>query len=611
MNPLFEILTPFPKIADDCRDMYFQGEKWTLHEDNSIVLDNGGVLHTATYFNGFSVRKWRKYTDIQDLFLNITASGKFRIDIKQHFRTEWTVAHKPLIQCFVDACEKKDLQFNLTEFLHYDGMLSFSVHAIEKDVVIYNACYSSTYVPQEINLALCMCTYKRESYVKKAIQNYEKLHDESIQLFVSDNASTLPSDNRPGVHIYQNPNYGGAGGFTRCMLEVKRYNLTASKPCSHLLLMDDDILLDTRILYRLKHLLERRKSEYSDYFVIGAMANLDYPYIQYERNSAFFGENAFKQFGAGVDLRGGAETATILDNDDVEHYFKQTTAGWWFCCMPIAILGNNNYPFPCFFRGDDLEFAFRNGSNAITMNGLLVWHEPFYKKYSNTSENYYLPRNIAVVNSLYRQSGLTDTIRYFKRLFKSCILHYEYDGAALLIRALNDFMKGPDFFSEVNPEMLNAELAVYNHKLIGFREALGEYSYDEVLYWIHHYNPDGTIGRIIRVFTLNGYLLPKFMFGDMRIAGIGYQAHTYSFFRKKRIFNAEPFSYRGYFTSIDKSCALHLTIRFLGEMWRMKKNYKQIQAKYSLGMTKLQSESFWVDYLGIDAIEENCTPSTL
>ena len=46
----------------------------------------------------------------------------------------------------------------------------------------------------------------------------------------------------------------------------------------------------------------------------------------------------------------------------------------------------NNYPFPCFFRGDDVEFTIRNESKIINLNGLNVWHEPFYKKYSIVSE---------------------------------------------------------------------------------------------------------------------------------------------------------------------------------------------------------------------------------
>ena len=98
--------------------------------------------------------------------------------------------------------------------------------------------------------------------------------------------------------------------------------------------------------------------------------------------------------------------------NEKEEKYANGTAGWWFSCFSVDIIGKNNYPFPCFFRGDDVEFTIRNESKIINLNGLNVWHEPFYKKYSIVSENYYLLRNMLVVNALYTKMGYKDNIRY-------------------------------------------------------------------------------------------------------------------------------------------------------------------------------------------------------
>ena len=86
-----------------------------------------------------------------------------------------------------------------------------------------------------------------------------------------------------------------------------------------------------------------------------------------------------------------------------------------------------------------MEFTIRNESKIINLNGLNVWHEPFYKKYSIVSENYYLLRNMLVVNALYTKMGYKDNIRYLTSKFIRSIMYLNYNSAKLVIRALKDF----------------------------------------------------------------------------------------------------------------------------------------------------------------------------
>ena len=87
------------------------------------------------------------------------------------------------------------------------------------------------------------------------------------------------------VTIYPNMNAGGAGGFTRGMIEILKANENGAG-VTHVLVMDDDIVLDTDVLLRTYTLLSLRKPEYADVFVGGAMLRLDRPNIQVENGAA-------------------------------------------------------------------------------------------------------------------------------------------------------------------------------------------------------------------------------------------------------------------------------------------------------------------------------------
>lgn len=601
MHSLQQIMIPFSRLPERYGDMYFRGYDYQYNQRGEIIICAGGKLATDTYFNGFSIRKWKKYTKISDLFLKIRVKGTCNIFVRCDYRTEYGIAAHALAHTETEPCEQEVL-IDLSDFLDHDGMISFDVQ-VNQDTVIYNAEYVCTAEPTNVNIALAVCTFKREKYVYRLMQDYQEMNHDGIRLFISDNGKTLKNPIVDGIHLFPNKNYGGAGGFTRCMLEVKRYNLRADAPLTHIVLMDDDILLDIRVIHRLKAFLQMRKAEYDNYFVCGAMCSLDEPDLQYERNSVFRGGNNFQQRGAGYRLTSHRD-CVINEEDDELTYFRQCTAGWWFCCFAVKMYNENNYPFPCFFRGDDIEYALRNGSRVITLNGLNVWHEPFYKKYSNTAENYYLPRNALVINLLYRTDPIRDSLMYLNERMKSCLIQYDYDGLRLLNRAMEDFFKGPDFFANTDAEKLNKELSAMNHKMIPFKEALEEYDYGDIVFQANDYSDSNRFVKFVRKLTLNGYLIPKCFYKDFRVSGVGFRGRAYSYFRRKRVFNADTFGYCGYFTEIDKKQAWKLYMEYRRNVKYLKKHFQELQNLYTLKFPYLQTEKFWVDYLEIDPIQK-------
>ena len=53
----------FPNVETCARSgMYFKGENTTCFmEEHYSVIEKGATLSTFTYFNGFSIGKWKKY----------------------------------------------------------------------------------------------------------------------------------------------------------------------------------------------------------------------------------------------------------------------------------------------------------------------------------------------------------------------------------------------------------------------------------------------------------------------------------------------------------------------------------------------------------------------
>ncbi|MEI3199181.1 MAG: hypothetical protein V8S12_01795 [Lachnospiraceae bacterium] len=56
--------------------------------------------------------------------------------------------------------------------------------------------------------------------------------------------------------------------------------------------------------------------------------------------------------------------------------------GWWYTCIPLRCIDNDNLPLPIFIHRDDVEYGLRVGKKKfIFLNGIGVWHEAFEKKW--------------------------------------------------------------------------------------------------------------------------------------------------------------------------------------------------------------------------------------
>ena len=175
--------------------------------------------------------------------------------------------------------------------------------------------------------------------------------------------------------------------WTLEIMHCKDYQAT------HVLLMDDDILLEPESLFRTYVLLRTLKEQYRDAFIGGAMLRLDHQNIQVEAGAAWYAGNLASR-KSNLNLN----TLDACLYNETEEYCEFNA--WWYCCIPMHIVRPDNLPLPIFIRGDDVEYGLRNMKHLILLNGICVWHEPFENKYSSFL-SYYILRNMLYDNALH------------------------------------------------------------------------------------------------------------------------------------------------------------------------------------------------------------------
>lgn len=579
--------------------MYLFGKDYFyLRDQKSVFIKKNGIVDTGTYFNAFSIEKWKKYTNLQTLFLKFYCKGSFTLKVINHWLTAGDYLQKCLYEKTYESNQDNEIKIDLTEELCDEGIVYFIIEA-HSDCLLSDVEYVTNQTFNEKKIALAICTYKRENYIYELISDYNKYElKQNIGIFIADNGKSLDRLENEGVHIYENKNAGGAAGFARCMLEVSEYNKLNNNFYDYITLMDDDICLDFQIFHKIISFISLIKPEYSNYFIAGSMCSLDYPYLRYEQFSSWRG-NGFVQFGENDNL---TDRNTVIRSER-ENYFKNRSAGWWFCGFSMKILNDNNYPFPCFFRGDDMEFTIRNGNHLITLNGVCVWHEPFYKKYSIVNEYYYLVRNTLVINALYlKEMTAKQNIKYLYKKVKENILKYDYDAVELVLQAAEDYLKGTDFFKETDAEKFNKNMMKKNHTMEPINQLIDEYKFEDIEKEIYLKNDKSKLGLVIRRMTINGQILPRFFYKSFGFALVGFGAKNINFYKTYRVLNFDPFTKKGYYTVFSRKRALKIIFRFVALAGKVFKNQNRVVQDYQIHLKEACTKVFWEKYLELESL---------
>lgn len=459
MNRWTELQTLLWPRAGICTEeaLYFRREKGggqPIFRERGIDCEIGEELRFDTYFNAFSIEKWRKYTDVSRLYLKLRLAGDFQVFLTGFQYRNGAAVSAVLAARRVRADTARDF---LLEYPPQDSLLcSFTLQSLSEHSRFFGGAYcvrGGEYPP--VRLALNICTYHREAFVLRTLERLaEALAGDSplrgnLHVYITDNGCTLRPDGLDGTwtHLERQDGFGSAGGFARGQLAIRRdqakYGLT------HMIFMDDDLIFDPEILTRVYWFLRLLKQKFRGRALGGALLRLHAPAVQVEAG-ALWRQGRIAGVKPDLDLR---SLEQVLWNEVEEAVEYQ---GWWFCCVPLS--EGLRLPLPVYFHRDDVEFGLRQ-SGFLHLNGVGVWHDEFENKPYSQNE-YYDFRNQLIVNAARCPAyGKNRAARDLARAVLKKTAIYRYREAELILSAAEDFCRGAEWVVQNDCGARHARLA--------------------------------------------------------------------------------------------------------------------------------------------------------
>ena len=596
----------FPNY-DTCStyEMYFRMNEddkrsYYIPEERAVHMKSWQYLYFDTYFNSFSAAKWRKYTNLQNLKLRLELKGAFRIQIMHKF----VMNKNSFMNVFEEhSCrleERATLEFDIPFKSFERGIVCFTLETMDfDDNVYYGGCYVTDVdeaALNDVNIAIDICTFKRETFVERniallnreIIENPDNPVNGHLDVFVSDNGRTLDVEKLQSdrVHIFPNKNVGGAGGFARGMIEI--LNKSVERAFSHALVMDDDVLINTDAILRTYRLLQFIKPEYAGKTIAGAMLRLDNRSMQHECGGMWDGDEVHP-CNTFLDMS-DIDKILINDNEDEPDY-----NAWWYSCIPMRKITNENLPLPIFIRFDDVEFGLRTGSDILSMNGICLWHEPFEYKYSSSMEYYHM-RNGLIVDSLRlpdSRYGGKAAAAHMKRMIRSNLVRYRYNNCELIFRAVDDFLKGAEFLLKTDGEALHKEIMAAADKFVSLDKL--DVQFDDTKLQDSFEWDENRLQYYLRVLTFNGLFFPA---KGTAVVDATVNAAK-SFNRKSAVLNYDVSGNRGFVTRRDFKRTISTLMRANKVARRLAAMYSSIREEYRAAEKTLTSRAFWNKYLNL------------
>ena len=595
---LQNILFPEVGVCTE-RELYFRynSKVSSLAEEKGILFMQDGKVKFDTYFNGFSMGKWKKYTVLDSLKLNLCIRGKFLVELCSIEKIHKDILKKVLSREVVQCDEKGEVQVEFPQG-NGKGMYTFSLKSLDKKAYFYGGCYCTDVEEEKlrkVKIGIDICTFRREAFVEKNIrilkesilENENSLMKDNLEIFISDNGQTLDREKlqTDKVHIFPNRNLGGSGGFTRGLIEINKSK--NDNGVTHALLMDDDIVIETESLFKTYRILTMLKDDYADAFIAGAMLRLDKQNIQ-EESGASWNAGYLNSLKKNLDLN-------LLDAclyNEFEEYTEFNA--WWYCCFPISVVKDDNLPLPIFIRGDDVEYGLRNMKHLVLMNGICVWHEPFENKYSSFLQ-YYILRNQLIDNSFHFPGYKKKT--FYRALVGSCLremMYYRYKNVDLILRGVNDFYKGPEWLMNQDGEQLHKDIMASGYRGVDIDELDIPFNYP--MYENSRINADNKKKKMKRILTFNGMLLKAKGYNVVPMAG----ARPTNFYRKKRVLNYDITSNKGFITEKSYKEFFRCMGRLIKVSTATLGKFDKAKKVYQTKGPELRTLKFWNHFLGLE-----------
>ena len=556
-----------------------------MRDGAALLLSAGQRATFDTAFGLFPAGRWRRLTTLSNVSARVHVEGRARVNLVAVTNTEEDI---------VDSVELDGgtVVLSVPNFEESQvGTLYVAVTAIADHVKVHGGEWTTSMpASRDVTLGVAITTFNRQEYVLKTISRLVELERSVVELagrlrvVVVDNAQNLQPElptNAP-VTVIPNPNLGGAGGFARGIMTLRDGGWA-----SHIVVMDDDILLEPESVVRTVSLLSYARSV--DLCVHGAMMSEEQPWMQFEAgaNYEFRSVYPLRAVGRLDDMRDRSE----IIHDAAEIPFDYTA--WWFTVFPVHLANEN--PLPVFVRGDDVAYGLlHTGRHTVTLPGIVVWHADFALK-NNPSSLYYEVRNFALIDTLIFDEHKWWHLawRYLGFGFRNLYSH-RYASCEYMVRGMEQFLAGPEEWMKIDHAVLHDELRRVNEEkafsLTDEQLALG-------------FSPPRPkvvrlAGFLLAAPTLGGSLIPKFFRArrigvaqiDVRAVGLA--------IRHDEILYRHPRLPEGYICRRDRERFKQLQKRVFRSAWVLMRSYRRLKKNYRAMYPQLVSDGAWRERFG-------------
>ncbi|HXV92740.1 MAG TPA: glycosyltransferase [Pseudonocardia sp.] len=444
----------------------------TTSRTSAIVAEHSEVSFGA-YFNAFAAGYWRRWSRLTGVRLRLELEGPGRVDV---YRSKADGSHIFVRGEVLDGSGRHDLDLALDLKPFEDGgWYWFDLTTDSGELTLHSGGWHAEGEGRgRAAVAIGMPTFNRPAdcvatltaigedpavlaAVTKVIvadQGTQKVRE---QAGFAEAAAVLGDR----LQLIEQPNLGGSGGYARVMHEALR-----GTDCEQILFMDDDILLEPDSILRAVAFSRFSRSPMlvgGQMLSLQARSQLSTMGEVVDRN-AFLWRNAPRTEAhhdfADRPLR---QTAWMHRRVDVDYN------AWWMCLIPREVAEDLGLPLPLFIKWDDAEYGLRarsRGYRTATVPGIAIWHMSFIEKDDSSDwQAYFHYRNRLVAAAMHGPDDPRAMVRdMIKRTLRHLLL-MEYSAVALQIKALRDFLAGPELLFPKLPTVLGeirAERAEYD-----------------------------------------------------------------------------------------------------------------------------------------------------
>ncbi|HET9138252.1 glycosyltransferase [Actinophytocola sp.] len=441
--------SPSPKAPDQ---LYRKGLWGAVRcERHRAVIEPDARLSTNTYFGRLPAGYLQRWTGVRDLEAVFRVRGAGRLEIHAS-----DAEGQPRILSTLEVRAETEQEVRLPAVLDrfMDGGLIW-VEAVTagEELTIEDCRWVAAAPPRTRPTSVVICTYNRaddclatmralgeDSEVLRLVDHVYVVDQGTDTVRSREDFDKVAALYEGKLHYLQQPNLGGAGGFSRGMYEVTGQETGKQ---ANILLMDDDVLLEPETVLRMTA-FANQASEPT--IVGGQMLYLYHP-------------NRLHVSAETADLprlRPGVPTDGAQNNIDLTKKLphKRVNAGynaWWSCLIPAEVVDRIGLPLPMFFQWDDIEYGIRAGGHGfatVTLPGAAVWHADFTWKDWDDWARYFSLRNSLITSALHSDfDGKQASVVLAKQL-TNYLVSMQYGMAATLLKALEDFLSGPDVLAD-------------------------------------------------------------------------------------------------------------------------------------------------------------------